>query len=132
MASAAPITAHRWPQVPVRWSSPLAKTVDDGAHPEWPMSPSSFDWQVLIFGGDNPRSGEPQTPMIFQFFGKHNSPRRIRAQARNLCEINHRSSFVIRPPANPAYRFRGRDAASLFYQAQLAIEEADCALELGS
>lgn len=71
--------------------------------PEWQISPSPFDWQIMIYGGENPRTGRPQEPQAFQFFGKHYSARAITVKARDMAERQHRQHFIIRPPTNELF-----------------------------
>lgn len=66
--------------------------------PRWSHAPSPFHWQVLCYGGTNPRTGFEQPPLEFQFFAKHYTRRQIEQRAADLCEREHRTSFIIREP----------------------------------
>lgn len=88
--------------IPVR--TPQINRWSECDAPEWSISPSPFDWQVMIYGGDNPRTGFPQPPLVFQFFGPHYSRVQIMQRAADMCEREHRASFQVREPSNPQFR----------------------------
>ena len=52
----------------------------------------------MIYGGENPRTGFPQPPLEFQFFGPHYSRQRIEQRAADLAEREHRTCWQVRPP----------------------------------
>lgn len=83
-------------QVPVR--APASTEADLLDAPEWSISPSPFDWQVMIYGGVD-RRGFPQQPLEFQFFAGHYSRQRVYQRAADLCEREHRLFFQVREPA---------------------------------
>jgi hypothetical protein len=75
--------------------------LDDAVEPPaWQIGPSPFDWQVMVFGGDNPRTGFPQPPLEFQFYAGHYSRRQIEQRAADLCEREHRLLWQVRAPCN--------------------------------
>lgn len=68
--------------------------------PEWGQSPSPFDWQVMVYGGCNPRTGFPQEPLLFQFFkrrfGTGYTFESVVRRAEDMAERQHRSHFAVR------------------------------------
>jgi hypothetical protein len=82
-----------------------ADAVDDAVEaarsvPAWPMSPSPFDYQVMVYGGDDPRTGLSQLPQVFQFFKRRWSTgytlEGVIARAEDMAERQHRSHFAVR------------------------------------
>ena len=69
-------------------------------HPEWSISESPFDYQVMIYGGRNPRNGFEWLPLVFQFFGKHYSRQQLEQRAADLAEYHKREHFIIREPTD--------------------------------
>jgi hypothetical protein len=82
---------------------PTNPEADEIDRPEWNISPSKCDWQVMFYGGDNPRTGFPQRPLEFQFFGPHYSRRQIVERAVDMAEREHRLFFQIREPSEPRF-----------------------------
>lgn len=64
---------------------------------------SPFDWGVLIYGGENPRTGFPQPPLEFQFFGRFYSRKQIEQKAADLCEREFRTSYRIQEPGDKRF-----------------------------
>lgn len=83
-------------QAPVR--APASTEADLLDAPEWSISPSKFDWQVMLYGGVD-RRGFPQQPLEFQFFAGHYTRQRVYQRAADLCEREHRLFFQVREPA---------------------------------
>jgi hypothetical protein len=75
--------------------SPLRASIAD-AIPDWPHAPSKFDWQVMVFGGVNPRTGFPQEPQMFQFPLRSYSLAQIIRRAEEMAERQHRTRFAVR------------------------------------
>jgi hypothetical protein len=65
---------------------------------------SAFDWGVMVYGGDNPRTGFPQEPLEFAFFAGHYSRSEIEARAADLAEKHHRTHWAIQAPVNADMR----------------------------
>lgn len=61
-------------------------------------NPSPSNWQVLIYGGTCPRTGEALRPEIYQFHRSY-SLERVRAKASALAEWQKRTNFAIRDTA---------------------------------
>lgn len=70
--------------------------------PEWTIEPSPFDWQVMLFGGVNPRNGIEWLPLGFQFFkqqregGAGHDLRRVIRKAEAMAECQHRPFYAVR------------------------------------
>lgn len=92
---------------PVKCGDPfetLARQIDEIlSEPEWDISPSPFDWQVLLWGGENPRTGLPQQPLTFQFFGRFYSAKDIEAKAEDLRRRHFRDHVIIREPTDRGF-----------------------------
>jgi hypothetical protein len=84
--------------IPVRTPNPWP----DETAPEWSISPSTFDWQVLIYGGENPRTGFEQPQLEVQFHkrqrvgGSGYSARSILHRANDFAKGEHRTHFAVR------------------------------------
>lgn len=71
--------------------------------PEWSISPSPFDWQVMLYGGVNPRNGIEWLPLEFQFLAKFYSRKQIMQRAADLAEYHKRDCFIVREPSDPKF-----------------------------
>lgn len=79
--------------------------------PDWSIDPSPFDWQVMIWGGVNPRNGFEWLPLEFQYFGRFYSRKQIMQKAMDLCEREHRLFWQIREPTDVRF-MRSRTPAT--------------------
>ena len=66
------------------------------------LRPSRFDWQIVVYGGVSPRTGQAQGPLDFQFYkqtrpgGYGYSARSIIARAESEARQQHRTHFAVR------------------------------------
>lgn len=66
------------------------------AEPAWQHPPSEKHWQVMVYGGTDPRTGLALAPLEFQYFFDHHTRRQIIGKAEWLAEREHRTRFMVR------------------------------------
>lgn len=82
-------------------SSPTGR-VRSGANLNWAHAPSPFAWTVLIYGGQNPRTGFEQPNMEAQFHkrtrphGTGYTAKSIVWRANGYAKGEHRTHFAVR------------------------------------
>jgi len=69
---------------------------------DWAHRASPFAWSVMVYGGENPRTGQPQPQLEFQFTkqaypGHHGySIQGILWRANDYAKGEHRTEFAVR------------------------------------
>lgn len=93
-----PAALHRTPTGTCR----LATAAGEAAHLNWAHAPSPFAWSVMVYGGQNPRTGFDQPQMEVQFHkrtrpGGHGvGVEGILYRANDYAKMQHRSHFAVR------------------------------------